>query len=52
MILIFEDVLKKLLTFIMTSSFMWVKDAGSLLAPTVVDPTTELESYINMQGTT
>uniref|UniRef100_F6GUH3 E3 ubiquitin-protein ligase listerin n=1 Tax=Vitis vinifera TaxID=29760 RepID=F6GUH3_VITVI len=48
MILIFEDVLKKLLTFIMTSSFIWVKDAGSLLAPTAVDSMTELESSVNM----
>ena len=50
MILIFEDVFKKLLTFIMTS-FKWAKDAGSLLAPTAVDSMTELESSVNMLET-
>ena len=48
MILIFKDVLKKLQTFIMASSFIWVKDAGSLLAVQAVDSITELESSINM----
>lgn len=48
MILIFEDVLKKLVTFMMASSFIWVKDAGSLLAPGVVDSMTKMESSVNM----
>ncbi|KAK9280494.1 hypothetical protein L1049_014186 [Liquidambar formosana] len=48
MILIFEELFRKLLTFIMESSFTWVRDAGSLLTAEAKYPVPESKSSINM----
>ncbi|XP_059626408.1 E3 ubiquitin-protein ligase listerin isoform X2 [Cornus florida] len=48
MILIFEEVFRKLLTFIMDSSFSWVSNACSLLTAAANDSVPGFESSINV----
>ncbi|KAL6195350.1 hypothetical protein ACLB2K_030969 [Fragaria x ananassa] len=53
LVLIFEEVFKKLLSFILASSFTWVRDAGSLLTPNLLTAGantigSEFESSVSM----
>lgn len=48
LILIFEEVFRKLLSFVLESSLTWVRDAGSLLAAGVKNFGMELESSLNV----
>lgn len=48
LILIFEEVFKKLLSFILASSFTWVRDAGSLLTVGANTIGPEFESSVTM----
>ncbi|XP_024158804.1 E3 ubiquitin-protein ligase listerin isoform X2 [Rosa chinensis] len=48
LILIFEEVFKKLLSFIMASSFTWVRDAGSLLTAGANTIGPEFENSVSM----
>ncbi|CAK9166922.1 unnamed protein product [Ilex paraguariensis] len=49
-ILIFEEVFRKLLTFVMDSTFSWVRSAGSLLIAEGIDSKLQYESSINVLG--
>ncbi|XP_050138704.1 E3 ubiquitin-protein ligase listerin [Malus sylvestris] len=46
LILIFEEVFKKLLSFILASSFTWVRNAGPLLSPNLL---TAVENYSGLE---
>ena len=48
LILVFEEVFRKLLTFVLQSSLTWVRDAGSLLAAGVNNSGLELESSLHV----
>ncbi|KAJ0075996.1 hypothetical protein Patl1_35096 [Pistacia atlantica] len=48
LIIIFKEILKKLLTFLWVSPFTWVREASSLLTTEIDDFTMEVENSVNV----